>query len=48
MLSNEQVYRTEEAKASLKNQKGVLPKGKLREHEISRIVMVFIITAILN
>jgi hypothetical protein len=39
MLSNEQGYLTEEAKASLKNLKGVLPKGKLGKHEISRLVM---------
>jgi hypothetical protein len=39
MLSKDQGYLTDEAKASLKNLKGVLPKGKLGKHEISRLVL---------
>jgi len=35
----DQSYLTEEAKASLKNLKGVLPKGKLGKYEISRLVL---------
>jgi hypothetical protein len=38
-LSKDQGYLTEEAKASLKNLKGVLPKGKLGKYEISRLVL---------
>ena len=39
MLSKDNGYLTEEAKASLKNLKGLLPKGKLGKHEISRLVI---------
>ena len=39
LLSRGQNYLTEEAKASLKNLKGVLPKGKLGKYEISRLVL---------
>jgi hypothetical protein len=39
ILSGGQDYLTEEAKASLKNLKGVLPKGKLGKYEISRLVL---------
>jgi len=39
MLSKDQGYLTEEAKASLKKLKGVLPKGKLGKYEISRLVI---------
>jgi hypothetical protein len=38
-LSKDQGYLTEEAKASLKNLKGVLPKGKLGKYEVSRLVL---------
>jgi hypothetical protein len=38
-LSKDRGYLTEEAKESLKNLKGVLPKGKMGKHEISRLVM---------
>lgn len=38
-LSKDNGYLTEEAKASLKNLKGLLPKGKLGKHEISRLVI---------
>ena len=38
-LSNDKSYITEEAKASLKKLKGVLPKGKLGKFEISRLVL---------
>jgi hypothetical protein len=39
ILSQDHGYLTEEAKVSLKNLKGVLPKGKLGKHEISRLVI---------
>ena len=39
MLSKDEGYLTEEAKATLNNLKGVLPKGKLGKHEISRLVI---------
>src|ERR1035437_1016547 len=39
ILSKDNSYLTEEAKASLKNLKGVLPKGKLGKYEISRLVL---------
>jgi hypothetical protein len=38
-MSKDYGYLTEEAKASLKNLKGLLPKGKLGKHEISRLVI---------
>lgn len=38
-LSKGHSYLTEEAKASLKNLKGVLPKGKLGKYAISRLVI---------
>lgn len=39
MPSENQGYLTEEALASLKNLKGVLPKGKVGNYEISRLVL---------
>ncbi|MCX6300652.1 MAG: hypothetical protein NTW82_00555 [Bacteroidia bacterium] len=39
ILSKDQGYLTEEAKTSLKDLKGVLPKGKLGKYEVSRIVL---------
>ncbi|MCX6254262.1 MAG: hypothetical protein NTV31_07265 [Bacteroidia bacterium] len=39
ILSKDKGYLTEEAKDSLKNLKGVLPKGKLGKYEISRLVI---------
>lgn len=39
ILSKDQDYLTEEAKASLKKLKGTLPKGKLGKYEISRLVL---------
>jgi hypothetical protein len=39
LLSKEQGYLTEESKASLRNLKGILPKGKLGKYEISRLVL---------
>jgi hypothetical protein len=39
LITKDQGYLTEEAKASLKNLKGVLPKGKVGKHEISRLVL---------
>jgi hypothetical protein len=39
IVSKDNGYLTDEAKASLKKLKGVLPKGKLGKHEISRLVL---------
>ena len=39
ILSKDQGYITEEAKTSLKNLEGILPKGKIGKHEISRLVL---------
>jgi hypothetical protein len=39
LLSRDQGYLTDEAKASLKKLNGVLPKGKLGKYEISRLVI---------
>jgi hypothetical protein len=39
ILSKDRGYLTEEAKTSLKDLKGVLPKGKLGKYEVSRIVL---------
>jgi hypothetical protein len=39
ILSKDEDYLTDEARASLKNLKGVLPKGKVGNHEISRLVL---------
>jgi hypothetical protein len=39
LVSKDSGYITDEAKASLKKLKGILPKGRLGKHEISRLVL---------